>query len=174
LFFVRMPARRSTSFFGHQLKALVLLVACMLVVGCATTQPSAYEKAAALPTPNTLFPNSRWAIVLLDEHGQVAGTIVVKLSDAPVKTCDSGEYRRAEVLADHRVDGGIPLYNPAYEVTGAALRIQLATGLCDGGYAIIGGVTESGFEGVHMPEVIIVPKSEQRAERRAFGVSIPE
>ena len=112
--------------------------------------------------------------MLLDEHGQVAATIVVKLSDVPVKTCDSGNYRRAEILADHRVDDGIPLYNPAYEVTGAALRIQLSTGLCDDGYAIIGGVTERGFEGVHTPEVLIVRKSEQRAETRAFGVSIPD
>ena len=103
----------------------------------------------------------------------MVGSIVVKLSDVPVKTCDSGDYRRAEILAEHRVDDAIPLYNPAYEVTGAALRIQLSTGLCDDGYAIIGGVTKGGFEGIHMSEVLIVRKSE-RAVRRAFGVSIPD
>lgn len=155
-----------------KLRALFPVLILLATLGCATTQPSAFQKAAALPTPGTLAPNSRWAIVLLDEHGQMAGTIVVKLSDEPVKTCDSGNYRRVEVLADHRVDDGITLHDPAYEVTGAALLIQLSTGLCDNGYAIIGGVTGNGFEGVHMSETLIVRKSD-RAVRRAFGVSIP-
>lgn len=153
-------------------KALFPVVLILAALGCATTRPSAFQQAAALPTPDTLAPDSRWAFVLLDEHGQMAGTIVVKLSDVPVTTCGSGDYRRVEVLADHRVDNRITLHNPAYEVTGAALRIELSSGLCDDGYAIVGGVTGSSFEGVHMPEVLFVPKS-QRAVRRAFGVSIP-
>ena len=155
------------------MKALVPLVALFLIAGCATTQPSAYEKAAALPTPKTLFPNSRWAIVLLDANGDIAGDMIVQLSSAPVKTCDSGNYRSVEVISERRSDSSIPLHNPAYEVEGAALRIDLSTGWCDDGYAIVGGVTEAGFEGIHMPEVLIVPRSKRTVLLRAFGVPIP-
>jgi len=154
-------------------RALFPVLILLAASGCATTQLSVYQTAATLPTPATLAPNSRWAIVLLDEHGQLAGTLVFKLSDVPAKTCVSGNWLRAEVLADHRVDHSISLNDPAYEVTGAALHIELTTGLCDDDYGIIGGVTASGFEGVHMPEVPFVRKS-KRAVRRAFGVSIPD
>jgi len=151
------------------LPALILLA----TLGCASVQPSAYQKAAARPTPSTLTPNSRWAVVLLDESGQVAATLVLKLSDVPVKTCDSGNYHRAEVVAEHRLTDGITLHDPAYEVTGSAIRIQLSTGMCDDGYAVVAGVTGSSFDGVHMPEVLFVRKS-HRGVRRAFGVWIPD
>jgi hypothetical protein len=145
----------------------------MLVDGCATTQPSDYEKAATLPTPKTLFPNSRWAIVLLDANGDIAGDMVVQLSSAPVKTCNSINYRSVEVISERRSDSSIPLDNPAYEVEGAALRIDLSPGWCDDGYAIIGGVTEAGFKGVHMREALIVPRGKRTVLLRAFGVPIP-
>jgi hypothetical protein len=155
------------------LKALAPLVALFFIAGCATTQPSAYEKAAALPTPDSLLPNSRWAIVLLDANGDIAADMVVQLSSAPVKTCDSGNYRSVEVISERRSDRSIPLENPAYDVEGAALRIQLSPGWCDDGYAIIGGVTAAGFEGIHMPEVLIVPRSKRTVLLHAFGVPLP-
>jgi hypothetical protein len=163
-----------TTVLTHQLKALVPLIAVFLIAGCATTQPSAYEKAAALPTPDTLLPNSRWAIVLLDANGDIAGDMVVQLSSVPVKTCDSGNYRSVDVISERRSENSIPLSNPAYEVEGAALRIELTTGWCDDGYAIVGGVTKvGGFEGIHMPEVLISPRSKRIMLLRAFGVPIP-
>jgi hypothetical protein len=58
-------------------------------------------------------------------------------------------------------------------VEGVALRIDLSPGWCDDGYAIIGGVTEAGFKGIHMPEVLIVPSSKPTVLLRAFGVPIP-
>jgi hypothetical protein len=156
------------------LKAPAPLIALFLIAGCATTQPSAYEKAAALPTPDSLLPNSRWAIVLLDANGDLAADIVVQLSSAPVKTCDSGNYRSVEVISERRSDRSIPpLQNPAYDVEGAALRIELTSGWCDDGYAIIGRVTAAGFEGIHMPEVLIVPRSKRTILLRAFGVPLP-
>jgi hypothetical protein len=153
------------------MRALVCVLVLALAAGCATTQPSAYQKGAALPTPNSLSPNSRWAFVLLDWDGRVAANIVVRLSNIPAITCDGVGYRSAEVISEHRSDG-IPLYSPAYYVEGAALRIQLSTGLCDNGYAIIGSVTEAGFEGIHTPETLIAAKSERTAVLRAFGVPI--
>lgn len=156
------------------MRTLALAVALLITTGCATTPPSDYQRGMALATPATLNVNSRWALVLLDGHGQVAGSLVVRLTDAPVKTCDTGAYRRVEVLSDHRVDKSLPLFEPAYLVEGSALRIVLTTGVCDDSYAIIGGVTEAGFSGIHMPEVMIAPKNSRYIVRHAYGVPISE
>jgi hypothetical protein len=156
------------------MRALLSVLVLLLVTGCATTQPSAYQRAAGLVTPRSLTPGARWAFVLLDGKGQISAHLVVKLSDAPIKTCDSGNYRRVVVESDSRLGSNVPLHDPSYEVVGAAVRIQLSSGLCDDGYAIIGGVTETGFEGVHMAEVLIAPKRGRNLVMRAYGVPVPE
>jgi hypothetical protein len=156
------------------MRALLSVVMFLLVASCATTQPSAYQRAQGLATPHALTPGARWALVLLDGNGQIAASLVIKLSDVPILTCDSGNYRRVEVESESRLDGNVPLHDPAYEVVGAAVRIQLSSGWCDDGYAIIGGVTESGFEGVHMAEVLIAPTRDRNLVKRAYGVRLPE
>jgi hypothetical protein len=130
--------------------------------------------SAEMPTPHNLKAGSRWSFVLLNGEGQITATFVAQLSDvAAMETCENGNYRRLEIVSERRSGNSVPLRDPAYEVTGAALRIQLSTGLCDDGYAIIGRVTEAGFEGIHMPEVLIAPKGTHDVVQRAYGVPLP-
>lgn len=152
------------------MKVLALVAMLTLSSGCATRQLSLYEVAAANPTPQTLAVNSKWAITLLDVYGHIEKSLVIRLTDRPAQICESGDYRQLEVISEQGTSGGPRLGNPAYEVKGAALSIQLSTLLCDSGYAVIGGVTSNGFEGIHMEEVLIAPKNVPIG--RAYGVPV--
>ena len=111
---------------------------------------------------------------MLGSDGHIVKTLVVKLTDRPATTCDAGDYRQLEVISELG-DSGIPkLISPAYEVNGAALRIQLRTAMCDNVYAVIGGVTDTGFDGVHVEEVLVAPRDSSTAVLRAYGVPLPD
>lgn len=155
------------------MKALAPIFALSLAA-CVSAPPSAFQLAATLPTPNSLTANSRWAITLLDADGGIAGTMVIRLLNSPVDTCDGDDYRRVEIISEHLVDPTIRVHNPAYEVSGAALRVQLSSGLCDNGYAIVGGVANASFEGIHMEEVLVSSVRRRSAVLRAYGVPIPD
>lgn len=145
----------------------------LLLTGCASNQPSTPQLASSLPTPASLKPGSLWSFVLLDGDGGIAATLVVRLSDEPVNTCESGGYRRVEILSKSKTSAAILVNDPAYQVMGAALRIQLSTGLCDNGYAIIGEVRGGGFEGTHMQEVLVAPRATHDLVQRVYGVPLP-
>jgi hypothetical protein len=108
---------------------------------------------------------------LLDPEGHVWKSFVVKLTDIPAKTCDSEDDREVAVVSES-IGSGPLLTNPAYHVSGAALRLQLMGAACDAGYAVIGGVTESGFEGVHHAEVLFAPRHSTAG--RAYGVPVAD
>jgi hypothetical protein len=155
------------------MKALVL-VAGLSMAACVSAPPSAFQTASTLATPESLSVNARWALTLLDGEGRIAGTIVMKLLETPIETCDGDGYRRVEILSQRLVDTSIRIHNPAYDVSGAALRVQLSTGLCDNGYAIVGGVADAGFEGIHMEEVLLSSAKPRSSSWRAYGVPLPD
>ena len=155
------------------MKLLRFTLVLLLLTGCASNQPSPSQLASSLPTPASLKPGSLWSFVLLNGDGRIAATLVVRLSDESINTCESGDFRRVEVLSKSLTDAAITLNDAAYEVVGAALRIQLSTGLCDNGYAIIGGVKGGGFEGTHMEEVLVAPRATRDVVQRAYGVPLP-
>ena len=153
------------------MKTLAIVILLTFLDGCATVQLSAYQKASTAATPPTLRPGQKWAIVLLDGEGHVWKTLVVRLTNIPIRTCDSDNDRQLDVISES-VGKGPLLNSPVYEVSGAAMRMQLSSTACDGGYGVIGGVSDSGFEGVHMPEVLFAPK--HSTSGRAYGLPIPD
>jgi hypothetical protein len=126
-----------------------------------------------LPTPKTLAPNTTWALALLDAGGKIEKSLIVRLTDIPVKTECDGDQRRIDIISDHGTDDSPKIYKPTYVVEGAALRISLST-FCDDGYALIGGVTRGGFEGYHTPETMIVGKGQAQKGGRVYGVPLAD
>ena len=154
----------------NPLRFAVLL---LLLTGCASNQPSPPPLASSLPTPSSLKPGALWSFVLLNGDGGIAATLVVRLSDESINTCESGDYRRLEILSKSKTSAAILENDAAYQVMGAALRIQLSTGLCDNGYAIIGEVRGGGFEGTHMEEVLVASRATRHLVQRVYGVPLP-
>ena len=154
----------------NPLRFAVLL---LLLTGCASNQPSPPPLASSLPTPASLKPGALWSFVLLNGDGGIAATLVVRLSDESINTCESGDYRRVEILSKSETSAAILENDAAYQVTGAALRMQLSTGLCDNGYAIIGEVRGGGFEGTHMEEVLVASRATRDLAQRVYGVPLP-
>jgi hypothetical protein len=153
------------------MRAIAIIVLAFHSIGCAVHQPSAYQIASAAPTPLTLRPGQKWAITLLDGEGHIWKSVVVRLTDIPVKTCDSDDDRKLELISES-LGTGPALHEPTYHVTGSAMRIQLASAACDAGYSLVGGVTDNGYEGVHMADVLFAPK--HSASGRVYGLPIPD
>jgi hypothetical protein len=84
---------------SHPLKALVPLV-CSFPHRCLRNNTTiGLRESSGITDPEDSFPNSRWAIVLLDANGDIAGDMVLPLSSAPAREIIGvrRSYRNAEV-----------------------------------------------------------------------------
>jgi hypothetical protein len=90
----------------------------------------------------------------LDRRGQLARTLTVRVTEAPAETCTSGDWRRLEVLSERpqrRVPTHVPDFGsqPAWELEGSALIIDLNARYCDVAYVLRGHLTAVGVQGTH-------------------------
>jgi len=81
----------------------------------------------------------------LQKSGGLSQSIVFRVSDEPIHTCVSGDWKRLEVV---RAPDKLTL-NPAYSVQGRNVEILLSTGLCDSYNEFVGELSDQGFSGVH-------------------------
>jgi hypothetical protein len=77
--------------------------------------------------------------------------IVVEFSNEPAQTCSSGHFKKIKVISEYPERSELFLGEPAYEIKGAALIIDLSANLCDAGYELRGKVSNIGIEGYHQP-----------------------
>lgn len=79
------------------------------------------------------------------DKGQVR-TLKIGLTDAPAKTCLSGDWRAAKVLEDP----ARYTRKPAYELQGKNLELLLVNGVCDGYDSYVGKLEGTAFKGEHV------------------------
>ena len=79
-------------------------------------------------------------------NGSVARELRFSLTQNPVETCISGDWREARPLNDH----GRYTKRPAYVREGDNLQVLLVNTVCDGYDSYVGKVTRGRFAGEHV------------------------
>lgn len=123
----------------------------LLLVGCASKAPSGYSTWASQPTPKVFQSSSKWSLFLLDKKGAIIRSMVVEFSQDSIQTCSSGEFKKLKIISEYPERSKLFLGEPAYEIRGAALIVDLSANLCDAGYELRGKVSDIGVEGDHQP-----------------------
>ena len=121
------------------------------LVACAPVNSNQYKVWSSLPTPEIWKPNSIWNLVMLDQKGVIIKTLTVKFTDQAAETCSSGKANKIEILFENPKRLPTNKNEPAYYLRGSALKIDLASNICDDSYDLSGQLSEFGFEGVHQP-----------------------
>ena len=134
-----------------------LLVAATIVLltqmGCASVResssirPRSFEENGLLmsePTPSAWAIGSTWNFVQYAEDGAVVLEVAFRVTDRPVRTCNSGDWRALEITKGRVGNGTVPLQH-AYNVSGRLLTLDL-TGACDLGH-IQGALDQGTFDG---------------------------
>jgi hypothetical protein len=101
-------------------------------------------KLMSMPTPADWQVGSTWSFIRFSEDGSPTLEVTFRVTDNPVKTCSSGDWRELELVDGHIGNGSIP-FKQAYSVSGRLLTIDL-TGGCDLG-GVQGALTDGWFVG---------------------------
>lgn len=129
------------------MKTIVAILISSLVSGCASQAMSEYERLAALPSPASWAPNSVWTLAVVDTKSRLINSMTVRLTEEKAESCTSGDWRRADVLAQmpapHPEFQGIA----AYRLTGRAFVMDLTANICDINNELSGELTEIGVSG---------------------------
>ena len=123
----------------------------LFLVGCASKTPNDYLIWASLPTPGVFQDNVKWSLFLLDKQGAIIRSMVVEFTQDTTQTCSSGDFKKLKIISEYPERSELFLGEPAYEIKGAALIIDLSANLCDAGYELRGKVSGVGVEGYHQP-----------------------
>jgi hypothetical protein len=127
------------------------LLVLLFLVGCASKGPGDYITWASLPTPEVFQSNAKWSLFLLDKQGAIIRSMVVEFSQDSTQTCSSGDFKKLRIISEYPERSELFLGEPAYDIKGAALIIDLSANLCDAGYELRGKVSGVGVEGYHQP-----------------------
>jgi hypothetical protein len=101
-----------------------------------------YAAASARPTPDAWKAGSVWSFTVERLHGKQESW-TFRVSDAPAKTCASGDWQKLDLLAGNLGTLG----EAAYLVRGQFLFVQLASNLCDASNNFRGELVGSSFMG---------------------------
>jgi len=126
---------------------LLTQMSCASVREAASIKPRSFEENGVLmsePTPSAWAIGSTWNFVQYAEDGTVALDVTFRVTDRPVRTCNSGDWRALEITKGHVGNGTVPLQH-AYNVSGRLLTLDL-TGACDLGY-LQGALDQEKFDG---------------------------
>ena len=136
------------------LQIVLISSACLALVSCVSHEPSSayaparpdYDAFAARPTSPDWRPGSVWTFVTRDSGGKAAA-VTFRVTDTVVGTCNSGVWRKLELL-----DGLLPLDwgappRPAWIVDGSFLLLDLYSMPCDYDDHIRGGLHGDRFDG---------------------------
>lgn len=148
---------------------------CLLVIllsACASPKLSRYQIESQNPTPKSFSVGSNWGFVLLDSNGEIFKTVIFEITDVEMKTCESGTNKMLKIISESPVGVYPKLLNPAYEVTGAAIRISFSPELCDANYALIGSISELGAVGSHTPEELTFSKQSKNVGGSFYGFPV--
>lgn len=121
----------------------------LLLTGCAHDKASNLVFWESQPTPVIFQNNSKWILFLLDGEGNIIKTLNVDFTHDSADTCVSGVSRKLRILSEAPGRSELFLGEPAYDVRGAVLIINLSANLCDAGYELIGHISMLGVEGYH-------------------------
>ena len=149
----------------------LLYMLAILLTSCSANKPSMYQLESQKPTPKSFSIESRWAFVLLDNSGKIIKSVVLEVTDTDVKTCESGT-KQLKVISENPIGTYPKLFEPAYSITGAAIRISFSPSLCDANYALIGTLTDLGASGSHTPEELTMGNANKKAGGKFYGFPV--
>ena len=128
-------------------KALILAsVSIFLLMSAGSFLLSSGQETTFVKSLKVWKPGDTWAIILLDDKGNIVRSLVIRITSKPASSCMGGEWKRLEVLAESP-----PAYKdqPAYEITHGELNIDLSINTCDNYYPLHGQLTSLGIQGTH-------------------------
>lgn len=149
----------------------LFFMAVILLSSCSSNKPSKYQLESQKPTPKSFSIGSRWAFVLLDNSGEIIKSVVLEVTNVDVKTCEDGT-KQLKVISENP-NGTYPkLFEPAYSITGAAIRISFSPEFCDANYALIGTLSELGASGIHTPEELTMGYGNKNVGGKFYGFPV--
>lgn len=151
------------------IKLIFLVFLCL--VGCVSHAPDNYREWSNEETPEIFRYGEKWSIILVDENGSMIRNMVVEFSDNDAYSCSSGDFKKLKVISEYPSRSEAFLGEPAYELNGAALIIDLSANLCDAGYEMRGKLSAKGVEGSHRPVSIMGGEAMGRFYGMPLGVN---
>lgn len=141
----------SGHFINFMKSLLTVIFICFLFSACSSKKIHPYQVWSSLETPKVFGENKLWSFVMLDKEENIKQRFILKFTDVVVDTCASGEWKKIEIVNKFPEKHIGYLDQPAYSLKGAALTIDLASNVCDGGYELQGQIQEIGVFGEHYP-----------------------
>lgn len=132
-----------------RLHAPMAAIAWFLIGGCNgdshpvhSTPPPQVLAADALRVP--------WTFTIQNQDHQTIGTLTVRFTDEPAKSCISGNWKRLAVVAfESTGEPAFPGHDPlSYEVDKGKLTIG-RNEICDGYVMLDGELTDKGLTGAY-------------------------
>lgn len=132
------------------MKILAALALTSMLAGCTSTrgEPSDAERFATLvaePTPPEWRVGAVWEFSNPEPHDGSPSSWIVRVTNTPIETCTSGEWRKLEPIRAP-VQGTREPARYAYSVSGRLLMLDFNAGTCDLG-DIRGELTDGSFVG---------------------------
>lgn len=128
------------------LKYLLLIV---FLTGCAAHNSKNIESFYSKSTPQVIKDHVRWAFVLIDENGNISRRIVAELTDITAITCDTAGGKKLKIIHEYPKRSELFQGEPAYQIDGAVLTIDLTANLCDASSVLQGAISDNGVAGRH-------------------------
>ena len=129
------------------MRIIVLITLIASLSSCSTTEPSQYQVWASEQTPNYWSVGSPWAFTAIREDGQIERSMTIKFTDTVTETCESGDWKRIEIIDQSPPRSPEFIGEAAYLLNGRALLINLTANICDNYTEYRGELTGNGFVG---------------------------
>jgi len=133
-------------------KLVLTWLACIVALaGCTredmsfSARAQRYQHLSEQQSPATWVTGSRWTFIASDKKGAIAGSIVFRVTDEPVKVCIAGNWKKLEIVGN----SSLPAHAPAYLLGGRTLEVLLSSDLCDSYDEFSGDLSDKGFTGTH-------------------------
>jgi len=127
----------------------VAIPAAVLVLLLGAIWLAADTGAAQKRDPAGLEPGDVWSLVLVNEQGTIARSLLVRVTDRTARSCRGGTWNRLEILEERPARNPGDQAEAAYEPSAKDASMDLAIDVCDAYLPLHGRISDVGIEGTH-------------------------
>lgn len=139
-----------------RLSSALIMVSLFSLFGCVSSEEREYNRLVqelnrmtAIPTPEIWINNKIWSFILINNELMIEQSYIFEFTNDEANSCTDAPWKSLNILSQNPNGGENSIGNPAYNIEGSYLSIDLTADICDSGNNISGELNSNGFNGTH-------------------------